>query len=546
MDEPLIPQERAEQAPAAQQTAEPGKNLPPRPGGNPAPMSNIPGQLQQAPVNAWGGRPNPQGQYAPQQGGPSSFYSPEAQAGGQWGNPQGSPPGQQTQWSQSGGTYPTSPPIQEQGPLQQGWGPVPPQGPVSPQGSVPPQIHRQEQIYVNQGAGRGWPPPPQPLNQPVQGRNAMPQAPQYQTPQTTPYFRGPANQGWQPVQQPTVQAPYAAPDWSVCRTLLDTQERKHRRKLFRSSCNQIGWTILSCLLLLTAIISMLTTVVLVFHLYPAGMGAGAWMETASFFFIESIAYILAFLIPTLLLLLLKRVPMSSVFPSERVSVPVAAATVAIGFGICILANFPAAWITAIFQRFGLSQEMPGYEVNQDILAQVLFFIGVAVIPPLVEEFLFRGAVLHLLRRGGDGFAIVLSAALFALLHGNFIQAVFAFICGLVLAYTVVRTGNIWLAIIIHFLNNSWSVVNQILYSSGLETAADLVYSVCLFVIPVLGVVGIIFLAVKGKLLLPTSGQKTGVMPVSDRLNAFLFNPGMIVFLAYSIFSCVSMLVYTTG
>ena len=154
MDEPLIPQERAEQAPAAQQTAEPGKNLPPRPGGNPAPMSNIPGQPQQAPVNAWGGRPNPQGQYAPQQGGPSSFYSPEAQAGGQWGNPQGSPPGQQTQWSQSGGTYPTSPPIQEQGPLQQGW------GPVSPQGSVPPQIHRQEQIYVNQGAGRGWPPRP--------------------------------------------------------------------------------------------------------------------------------------------------------------------------------------------------------------------------------------------------------------------------------------------------------------------------------------------------------------------------------------------------
>ncbi|MFR1477865.1 MAG: hypothetical protein ACLSB9_20375 [Hydrogeniiclostridium mannosilyticum] len=204
------------------------------------------------------------------------------------------------------------------------------------------------------------------------------------------YFRGPANQGWQPVRQPTVQAPYAAPDWSVCRTLLDTQERKHRRKLFRSSCNQIGWTILSCLLLLTAIISMLTTVVLVFHLYPAGMGAGAWMETASFFFIESIAYILAFLIPTLLLLLLKRVPMSSVFPSKRVSFPVAAATVAIGFGICILANFPAAWITAIFQRFGLSQEMPGYEVNQDILAQVLFFIGVAVIPPLVEEFLFRG------------------------------------------------------------------------------------------------------------------------------------------------------------
>lgn len=387
-------------------------------------------------------------------------------------------------------------------------------------------------------------------DQPIQGWNTMPQAPQYQAPQAPSYLRGPADQVQPPVQQPVKQvnyyAPYTVPDWGGYQAMLAEQERKHHRKLFRSSCNQIGWTILSGLLLLATLISILTTVVLVLHLYPAGMGVSAWMETASFFFIESIAYILAFLIPTLLLLLLKRVPMSNAFPSKRVSFPVAAATVVIGFGVCILANFPATWMMEFFQRFGISQEMPGYGVNQDILAQILFFIGVAVIPSLVEEFLFRGAILYLLRRGGDGFAIILSSVLFALFHGNFIQVVFAFICGLVLAYTVVRTGNIWLAIIIHFLNNGWSVINQILYSSGLGTAADLVYSICIFVIPALGIIGMIFLAVKGKLLLPAAGQKAGLMPMSDRLNAFFFNPGMIVFLVYSISSCVSMLFYVTG
>ncbi len=73
----------------------------------------------------------------------------------------------------------------------------------------------------------------------------------------------------------------------------------------------------------------------------------------------------------------------------------------------------------------------------------------AVVPPFVEEFLFRGVILSQFRKYGDVFAVIASALLFGLLHRNFSQIVFAFICGLALGITLVRTNNIWIPVGIH-------------------------------------------------------------------------------------------------
>ncbi len=89
----------------------------------------------------------------------------------------------------------------------------------------------------------------------------------------------------------------------------------------------------------------------------------------------------------------------------------------------------------------------------ELMLNVLY---VAAIPALVEELAFRGIALGLLRKYGDGFAILISSLLFGLLHGNLIQIPFAFCVGIALAYTVVRTGSIVPAILIHFINNAMS------------------------------------------------------------------------------------------
>lgn len=51
-------------------------------------------------------------------------------------------------------------------------------------------------------------------------------------------------------------------------------------------------------------------------------------------------------------------------------------------------------------------------------ANILYVIGVAVIPPLVEELGFRGVMLSALRRYGDGFAVLVTAVAFGIFHGN--------------------------------------------------------------------------------------------------------------------------------
>lgn len=93
-----------------------------------------------------------------------------------------------------------------------------------------------------------------------------------------------------------------------------------------------------------------------------------------------------------------------------------------------------------------------------LMELVLNVLYVAAIPALVEELAFRGIALGLLRKYGDGFAILISSLLFGLLHGNLIQIPFAFFVGVVLAYTVVRTGSIVPAIVIHFINNAMSCI----------------------------------------------------------------------------------------
>lgn len=83
------------------------------------------------------------------------------------------------------------------------------------------------------------------------------------------------------------------------------------------------------------------------------------------------------------------------------------------------------------------------------------FLKVAVIAPIVEESIFRGLILHGLRRNYNAFtAVVISALLFALFHLNPWQFPATFVLGLLLGWLMIRTRNILLAIIGHSINNS--------------------------------------------------------------------------------------------
>ena len=80
------------------------------------------------------------------------------------------------------------------------------------------------------------------------------------------------------------------------------------------------------------------------------------------------------------------------------------------------------------------------------------FLYASVLAPIWEELLFRGYVLRSLRPYGKRFAILGSAILFGLFHGNLLQTPYAVLMGLVLAYVTVEYSVIW-AILLHMFNN---------------------------------------------------------------------------------------------
>ena len=99
-----------------------------------------------------------------------------------------------------------------------------------------------------------------------------------------------------------------------------------------------------------------------------------------------------------------------------------------------------------------------------------------------------------------------SAMLFGFYHGNFIQMVFAFLCGLALGYVAVRTNSLLPSILIHMVNNGLSVLYEMAMRFYGKNASLWLNGVVSVLILVLGVVAVIILAVK-HLLVSAPGEK---------------------------------------
>jgi membrane protease YdiL (CAAX protease family) len=79
-----------------------------------------------------------------------------------------------------------------------------------------------------------------------------------------------------------------------------------------------------------------------------------------------------------------------------------------------------------------------------------FFIGV-IVAPIVEEFLFRGFLLHRFTiKWGIRTAVLASSFIFGILHADILGA---FLFGLVMCILYLKTGTILVPIFCHMLNN---------------------------------------------------------------------------------------------
>lgn len=109
---------------------------------------------------------------------------------------------------------------------------------------------------------------------------------------------------------------------------------------------------------------------------------------------------------------------------------------------------------------------PDNYVNSMISETSLLYnvLTVGILAPIWEEILFRKMIIDRMNRLGDRAAILTSALIFALIHGNFYQFFYAFAVGILFGYIYVRTGKIRWTILFHILLNlSFGVLPTAVY-----------------------------------------------------------------------------------
>ncbi|GAB6983118.1 CPBP family intramembrane glutamic endopeptidase [Prevotella dentasini] len=101
----------------------------------------------------------------------------------------------------------------------------------------------------------------------------------------------------------------------------------------------------------------------------------------------------------------------------------------------------------------------GYQqLFENIMKSPWGYVALGLLVPVSEEMVFRGAVLRCLLNMSDRrwhwIPIVLSAAVFGLIHLNLAQGVHAFFIGLLLGWMYYRTESIVPCVLFHWINNS--------------------------------------------------------------------------------------------
>lgn len=151
------------------------------------------------------------------------------------------------------------------------------------------------------------------------------------------------------------------------------------------------------------------------------------------------------------------------------------------FGFKIISNNFVTFVLAPFSNI-LMPKLALKALGE--VTQMSFVIYVCIIGPAMEEFVFRAVILGgLLKKYSVKKSIIISSILFGISHLNGIQFINAFLLGILLGYTYIKTKSIYLCMYSHIVFNSigfaliympYTVNNQNLFLAILSTILGIV------------------------------------------------------------------------
>lgn len=209
-----------------------------------------------------------------------------------------------------------------------------------------------------------------------------------------------------------------------------------------------------------------------------------------------------------------------------------------GAAFCAFANIAISYFFELLSFFGLEFPNMESESPEGIFGFLLSVLATAVTPALVEEFAFRGIVLGSLKKYGQGFAVMVTAITFGIMHGNLSQIPFAFLVGLFLGFSTIKTGSMRVAIAVHFYNNFLSVLFEYFPFDLTELQINVIYVIILTLALLAGIFCMRLKRISSDFFSLTSNNE--ISTTGEKFKWFFTCPIIIVFCALSLAECIAL------
>lgn len=141
-----------------------------------------------------------------------------------------------------------------------------------------------------------------------------------------------------------------------------------------------------------------------------------------------------------------------------------------------------SWLTEINMKIELPPALALAEVRAEIIINLLLkdhsisgfllnILMIAIIPAAGEELFFRGVIQKYLTAGLKNvhLAVIITAILFSFFHFQFHGFLPRMLLGIIFGYLLVWTGNLWVPMIAHLVNNGAAVVVEFMAQRKLIT-----------------------------------------------------------------------------
>lgn len=324
---------------------------------------------------------------------------------------------------------------------------------------------------------------------------------------------------------------------------------------YKKTVGYVGWT----MLIFYALINLFSVVILVLDILLSVFVSSEIVFNVVYQTVYAAGYLTCFMLPVVFLRMMVRKGGYAYAPMD-VKPRISPYFPFILFGgIAIIFSFAQinASLVSIFDYSKFSSDVLWGETAGETAPYewVLQFIVICVVPGFCEEFLFRGAILTNCRPFGRTNAILISSLLFALMHQNAEQILYAFAAGIFLGLVYEKTGSIWNCTLLHVLNNFASLFEGVILEKlgiGAEGSAGLL----LFEggIMLLGILSIAILVIKtskgrpdlsggifGKSL--PAEESYASAPISAKAAVrYFMAPSMIVFLVLCLIQILLLIV----